>query len=79
MRDAAIAGLGIAILPLFIASKALMEGRLINALPSANPVADTIYAVYPLNRHVPKKVRIVIDHLVTMFHRNLPWEKDLQL
>lgn len=75
MRDAAIAGLGITILPLFIASKALMEGRLINALPSANPVADTIYAVYPQNRHVLKKVRVVIDHLVTMFHRNLPWEK----
>ncbi len=77
MRDAAIAGLGICVLPVFIAAKALVSGQLINALPTAFPVADTIYAVYPRNRHLPKKVRAVIDHLVVAFERELPWEQEL--
>ena len=39
MRDAAIAGLGLAILPLFIAAEALRAGRLIRVLPNENFVA----------------------------------------
>jgi len=77
MRDAAIAGLGICVLPIFIIAKALMSGQLINALPNAYPVADTIYAVYPQNRHLPKKVRAIIDHLVTAFEGEPPWEREL--
>jgi DNA-binding transcriptional LysR family regulator len=77
MRDAAIAGLGISILPVFIAAKALASGQLINALPDANPVADTIYAVYPRNRHLPRKVRAIIDHLVAVFEGVPPWEREL--
>lgn len=77
MRDAAIAGLGISVLPIFIAAKALASGQLINAMPDACPVADTIYAVYPRNRHLPKKVRAVIDHLVTVFEGDPPWEREL--
>lgn len=77
MRDAAIAGLGISILPVFIVAKALASGQLINALPDVCPVADTIYAVYPRNRHLPKKVRAVIDYLVAVFEGEPPWEREL--
>ena len=77
MRDAAIAGLGITVLPVFIVAKALASGQLINALPDACPVADTIYALYPRNGHLPKKVRAVIDHLVAMFEGEPPWEREL--
>lgn len=79
MRDAAIAGLGISILPVFIVTKALASGQLINALPDAYPVADAIYAVYPQNQHVPKKVRAVIDHLVAVFSGDPPWEKEFKI
>ena len=61
----------------FIVAKALASGQLINALPDACPVADTIYALYPRNRHLPKKVRAVIDHLVAMFEGEPPWEREL--
>ena len=74
MRDAAIAGLGLALLPLFIVADALRAGTLIDALPSEHPVADTIYAVYPKTRHVPRKVRALVDHLVAAFAGHLPWE-----
>ena len=47
MRDAAIAGLGSAILPLFIAADDLRSGRLIPILRDAPPEPDAISAVYP--------------------------------
>lgn len=79
MRDAAIAGLGLVLLPLFIVADALRDGRLIDALPSERPVADTIAAVYPATRHVPRKVRLLVDHLVTAFSGDLPWERGVKV
>jgi DNA-binding transcriptional LysR family regulator len=76
MRDAAIAGLGLALLPLFIVADALRAGTLIDALPSERPVPDTIHAVYPKTRHVPRKVRALVDHLVAAFAGRLPWEAE---
>jgi DNA-binding transcriptional LysR family regulator len=74
MRDAAIAGLGLVVLPQFIAAQALASGQLIPALPSARPVPDAIYAVHPQTRHVAQKVRAVIDHLVAKLAGEPPWE-----
>jgi len=78
MRDMAIAGLGLAILPLFIAAESLRKGALIRALPGAVPLPDTIHAVYPSARHVPRKVRALIDHLVHVFSDAPPWERDVR-
>lgn len=77
MRDAAIAGLGLAVLPLFIAADALRRGELINALPQPEPTADIIYAVYPFTRHVTRKVRSVIDYLAAELRDPPLWERDL--
>lgn len=74
MRDAAQAGLGIAVLPLFIAAQALHAGALIELLPASPPTADTIYAVYPQTRYVSRAVRAVIDTLVAAFEQP-PWER----
>ncbi len=76
MRDAAIAGLGLAVLPVFIVAKALANGELINAVPEARPVDDTIYAIYPRTRHVSQKVRLIIDHFVQAL-ADPPWESEL--
>jgi len=75
MRDAAIAGLGLAVLPLFIAAPALFAGRLINVLPNAPPSPDTIHAVYPQTRYVSRAVRALIDMLVAAFQGIPPWER----
>jgi DNA-binding transcriptional LysR family regulator len=74
MRDAAVAGLGIAALPLFIAADALRSGKLIELLPDSPPTADTIYAVYPQTRYVSRSVRAIIDLLVTEFADGAPWD-----
>ena len=78
-RDAAIAGLGLAVLPLFMVAEALRTGQLINAMPKINLEPIPIYAVYPPTRHTPKKIRLLIDHLCQVLGDNPPWEQDLPL
>jgi DNA-binding transcriptional LysR family regulator len=74
MRDAAIAGLGLAILPLFIAGPALSAGQLQVVLPHTPPTEDTIHAVYPPTRYVSHAVRRLIDTLVERF-REFEWSR----
>lgn len=73
MRDMAIAGLGIIVLPRFIIAEALASGTLIEALPGICPVPDAIYAVYPPVRHMPRKLRAMVDHLAASFAGTPPW------
>jgi DNA-binding transcriptional LysR family regulator len=76
MRDMAIAGLGLVLLPEFVAAAPLREGTLISALPHATPRPYTISVVYPYTRHVSGKVRRFIDHLITAFAPPLPWRQN---
>lgn len=77
MRDMAIAGLGLVLLPEFLAAGPLREGRLISALPHAIPRPYTISAVYPYTHHVSSKVRRFIDHLVAALLPPLPWHREM--
>ncbi|UTY57954.1 LysR family transcriptional regulator [Massilia sp. erpn] len=57
------AGAGIGTLPSFVARSLLDEGRLRTVLPGYSLAARTAYAVYPSNRHLPRKVRVLLDFL----------------
>jgi DNA-binding transcriptional LysR family regulator len=71
LRDAAIAGVGIALLPLYACKDALLDGRLISLLEEA-PISDTpLYALIPSNRLVPKRVRILLGFLAERVARVL--------
>ncbi len=74
LRDGAVAGLGLAVLPMFVAAPALRDGRLLDALPKARPLPDTLYAIRPPNGRLPARVRAVIDHLVDTFDAKSGWE-----
>ena len=66
LRDAALAGLGIALLPDFSAQAALQAGKLVEVLPDWTPVgsfADRIYAIRPYTAHVPRAVSLFVDYL----------------
>ncbi len=66
LRDAAMAGLGIALLPDFSAQAALRAGKLVEVLPGWAPVgsfADQIYAIRPYSAHVPRAVSALVDYL----------------
>lgn len=64
IRDAAVAGLGIAFLPTFLVDEDLARGRLKALLPSCETEVVRIMAFYPSKRHLPAKVRRFIDLLV---------------
>ncbi|QDE94090.1 LysR family transcriptional regulator [Myxococcus xanthus] len=64
IRDAAVAGLGIAFLPSFLVDEDLARGRLKAVLPSCETEVVRIMAFYPSKRHLPAKVRRFIDLLV---------------
>ena len=66
LRDAALAHLGIALLPDFSAQAALQTGKLVEVLPDWAPVgsfADRIYAIRPYAAHVPRAVSLFVDYL----------------
>lgn len=66
-RQAAVAGLGFALLPSYLSDPEVAAGRLVAVLEGAMPEAPTLQAVYPHRRHLAGKVRALIDHLVTWF------------
>jgi DNA-binding transcriptional LysR family regulator len=64
---AALAGLGFAILPDFIAAPNIAEGRLVRVLDDYLLTGGGIFAVYPHRRYLPAKVRVFVDFLVDWF------------
>ena len=63
LQQAAIAGLGITLMPRFILEDALQRGQLQPILPDFCPPANHIYALYPVNRHLSVKVKALIEFL----------------
>lgn len=61
--DAAIAGVGLAQVPRFMAQKPLQEGKLVPILSDWACESLTLYIVYPQTRHLSNKVRVVVDWL----------------
>jgi DNA-binding transcriptional LysR family regulator len=68
--QAALAGLGFAVLPTYLADQKVAEGRLVKVLEDRMPEGPSLMAVYPHRRHLAGKVRALIDHLVTWFETN---------
>jgi DNA-binding transcriptional LysR family regulator len=66
-RDAALAGLGIALLPGYLANPMIKAGKLVAVLDDYMPQGASLQAVYPHRRHLAGKVRALIDHLVDWF------------
>lgn len=67
VRDAAIAGLGIARLPTFIVGAALADGRLVTVLDAYAPPPVAVHAVYPQHRQRSLAIRAFIDFLDEAF------------
>ncbi|MGB3310885.1 MAG: LysR family transcriptional regulator [Nodosilinea sp.] len=63
LRAAALAGLGIVMLPDFIVEQDLKEDRLRPILVDYTPPAINIYALYPVNRHLSAKVTRLVEFL----------------
>lgn len=68
LRDVAIAGAGITLLPMFEMVPDIKAGRLVRLLESWEIGAVPIHAVYPDNKNIASKVRRFTDFLI----KNLP-------
>ena len=75
VRAAVMGGLGIGVLPAYMAGDALQQGKLVPLLRHFRPVPESsIYLVYFPNRSLPSRVRALIDFLVARFGPVPPWE-----
>ncbi len=74
MRGAAIAGLGLLMVPEFIAAEALRAGDLVRVLPGCRPVPTALHALYPRDRHGSARVRAIVEQLVAAMRPRPPWE-----
>jgi len=76
VRAAVAAGLGIGMLPLYIAGDALRQGQLVALLRQYQVVPESaIYLVYLPNRTLSSRVRALIDFLAERFAPTPSWEE----
>jgi DNA-binding transcriptional LysR family regulator len=77
IRSMVVEGLGIALLPTFVAAEDLRAGRL-EMLFADRLQADTaIWAVTPHRKLLATKVRLLLDHLVSGCGEQPPWDEGL--
>lgn len=74
LRDAALAGQGVAKLPTFLVGNDVAAGKLEIVLQEYPPAELGIYALYAPNKYLAAKTRVFIDFLVARFGSNPPWD-----
>lgn len=78
LRDAAVAGLGIVLMPTFIVYKEITSGALVPILTEYHASPLAAYAIYPQTRHLSQRVRAFVDFLVKRFEGLPYWDLCLQ-
>lgn len=73
--EAVIAGLGLAVLPTFVAWREIEKGNLIRVMTDYTVPSLSAYAVYPQTRHLSRRVRAFIDFLTDRFSGEPYWDK----
>jgi DNA-binding transcriptional LysR family regulator len=74
LREALLAGIGIALVPTFVVGPELADGRLARVLPGLQVPPHTMYALYPPSRYLSPKVRSFIDFLVERYGDDPYWD-----
>lgn len=78
VRDAAVAGWGIAYLATYLIGDEFKTGQLIQLFPDWNASQSMpFYAVYPSRRFLPKKTVAVIDFIKQKIGNPCHWDKKL--
>ena len=67
LRQAALAGMGLCVLPLFMVARDVADGRLELVLEGQRRAEVGIYAVYASRKNVPVRTRLLLDHLARHF------------
>lgn len=79
VRQAALGGSGITMLPVHLVNDDLGSGRLVRLLEQYETVTTAIYIVTPHKRYVERKTRYFIDYLTKAFTPVPPWQRTEEL
>ena len=78
IRDAAVEGVGIGLMPSFIVYKEIESGALVPLLTEYKTPQIDAYAIYPQTRHLSQRVRSFVDFLVKRFEGIPYWDNCIQ-
>ena len=76
VRNAVLAGAGIARVPTFVVGSDLQEGRLTCLLSQYETLEISIYAVFPQRRHLSPKVRAFVEFMAGHISDQPYWDRD---
>jgi DNA-binding transcriptional LysR family regulator len=80
LREAALAGQGLAMLPTFLLGEQIARGQLDMVLTEfAKNDSGAVHAVYPHSRHLSPKVRVFVDFLAGRFGPVPYWDASLHV
>lgn len=71
--QAAVEGLGIALLPLFIVGPEVQAGRLIRIMNDYEATPLTLQLLYLPNRHLSERIRVFVKYIQEVFGTHTPW------
>lgn len=72
VRETALAGLGVAMIPADTIADDLKSGHLVNVLCDWSSPAIPVHALYPSTRHLPLKLKAFLEHLQAQLTPS-PW------
>jgi DNA-binding transcriptional LysR family regulator len=76
LREAALSGAGIAMLPSYFVRDDLAGGALVSLLPDHEPEPLGIHAVFLSRQHQPRPLTLIIDFLAERFGGDMaPWDR----
>ena len=75
LSQAVLGGLGVGLLPTFIIGKDIQDGNLVAVLSEYIPVERHVYAMYLPTRHLPSKVRLFIDFMISHIGEEPYWDR----
>jgi len=68
LKQAALAGVGVALVPELLVENEITSGQLVQLLPHWQVDKQALHAVYPFHKEQSQKVRLFIDFLVEYFN-----------
>lgn len=69
LRKAALAGFGIVYVPRCSVYEDLQRGKLVAILTDYQPRQLGVYAIYPVTKYLPEKLRLLIEHIKQAYQR----------
>jgi DNA-binding transcriptional LysR family regulator len=74
VRDATLAGAGIAVLSDFMVATHITHGALVKILPEWHSQATEVHAVYPARQNLPPRISLFLDHVAAALNPP-PWTR----